>query len=261
MTEETEAVEVVETEAVTTADEAMSVSDMFADSKDEASEVVETAEATTDDDQGDTTETVEAKAEAETEEAETPSAADTGHLAGMLAERDKRQKAERRVAELEAAVEPESRIDPIEDPEGYRDSIEAKANASELRTKITLSQSMMTELDPDYTRLEGVFKGLIADEEGHITDENLVRQFQQSDNPAKFARDHAKEHESIAAMKDPAYKVNLEAEIRAKVLAEIAEKAKQGISVTDVPNLTGAPAAGTNSQKVVPEATIEGMFP
>jgi hypothetical protein len=258
MTEETETAEVT-TEVVTAGE--VTLSDMFADSKDEASEVVETAEATTDDDQGDTTETVEATAEAETEEAETPSAADTGHLAGMLAERDKRQKAEARIKELEAAVEPESRIDPIEDPEGYRDSIEAKATASELRTKITLSQSMMTELDPDYTRLEGVFKGLIADEEGHITDENLVRQFQQSDNPAKFARDHAKEHESIAAMKDPAYKVNLEAEIRAKVLAEIAEKAKQGISVTDVPNLTGAPAAGTNSIKPAEPVTIEGMFP
>ncbi len=88
-----------------------------------------------------------------------------------------------------------------------------------------------------------------------------MRKFQQSDNPAKFARDYAKEHESTAEMKDPKYRENLEAKIRADILAEIEEKAKAGISVTDVPNLTGATAAGTNSEKLVPEPTIEGMFP
>ena len=193
------------------------------------------------------------------EEAEPP-AAEQGQLAAMLAERDKRKVAEARVRELEAEREPESRIDPIEDPEGYQNKIESDRAQSDLRTKITLSQTMMTELDPDYLRLEGVFKGLIADDDGNITDENLVRRFQQADNPAKFLRDHTKEYESIAAMKDPKYQENLEAKIRAEVLAEIAANAKKGVSAADVPDLTNATSVGSNSVTVEGPTTLESLF-
>lgn len=252
---ETEAAEVVAEPT-----EGISLSEMFEESEVEASEVADvTAEAETEDDQGETEETVEAKAEPETEEAETP-AAEQGQLAAMLAERDKRKAAEARVRELEAKIEPESRIDPIEDPEGYRTQIETDRANSELRTKITLSQSMMTELDPDYLRLEGVFKTLIADDEGNITDEGLVRRFQQADNPAKYLRDYTKEYESVEAMKDPKYEENLEVKIRAKVLAEIAENAKKGVSAADVPDLTNATSVGSNSVQAEGPTTLESLF-
>lgn len=257
MTEKDTAETVVEAEST---DDVMSLSEMFDESEAEESEVTEVAaESETDDDQGDTEETVEAKAETETEEAETPSA-EQGQMAALLAERDKRQKAERRLAELEAKVEPEQRIDPIEDPEAYADKLETDRANDSLRTKITLSQAVMTEIDPDYLRLEGVFKGLIADEDGKIIDEGLVRRFQEADNPAKFARDHALKHEKIAAMEDPNYEVNLEAKIRAKVLAEIAEKAKKGVSAADVPDLTKATSVGSNSVEAEGPITLEGLF-
>ncbi len=232
----------------------ISLSDMFEESEVEASEDTEvSAEAESEDDQG----AVEAVAEAD--EAEPP-AAEQGQLAAMLAERDKRKAAEARIRELESKLEPESQIDPIEDPEGYRNKIESDRIQSELRTKITLSQAMMTELDPDYLRLEGVFKGLIADEDGNIIDEGLVRRFQQADNPAKFLRDHTKEYESIAAMKDPKYRENLEAEIRAKVLAEISAKSKKGVSAADVPDLTHATSVGSNSVEGDKPLTLESLF-
>ena len=247
--------EIAETEVVeadVTGDE-LSLSEMFDESEVDASEATDVAaEAETDDDQGE----VEAVAETEAE----PPSAEQGQKAAMLAERDKRKAAEARVRELEARLEPESQIDPIEDPEGYRNKIESDRAQSDLRTKITLSQAMMTELDPDYLRLEGVFKGLIADDDGNITDEGLVRRFQQADNPAKFLRDHTREYESIAAMKDPKYRENLEAEIRAKVLAEISAKAKKGVSATDVPDLTHATSVGSNSVTAEGPTTLESLF-
>jgi len=251
----------VTTEAESTED-VMSLSEMFDESSESGGEAAKAdAEPETKDDQGEP-ETVETKAEAEEEpekEAEPP-AAEHGQIAALLAERDKRQKAEKRLAELEAKIEPEQRIDPIEDPEAYADKLETDRASDSLRTKITLSQSMMTELDPDYLRLEGIFKGLIADDEGNVTDEGLVRQFQQADNPAKFARDHAKQHEEIEAMKDPKYQENLEAKIRAEVLAEIAEKAKKGVSAVDVPDLTNATSVGSNSIEAEGPTTLESLF-
>ena len=253
-----ETAEVVETDATSTDDSTLSLSDMFNESEPEASEVTTVAaEAKDKDDQGEPEKT-EAKA-AEEPEAEPPSA-EQGQLAGMLAERDKRQKAEAELRELKAKIEPEAKADPIEDPDGFREELAQGQATESLKNKIEMSQTMMTELDPDYLRLEGVFKGLIADEEGNITDDGLLRKFQQSTNPAKFARDHAKQHEEIEAMKDPKYVETLEAKIRAEVLAEIAEKAKAGVSATDVPDLTTASAAGSNSGSPPTVTTIAGMF-
>ncbi len=229
---------------------------MFNESEETESEATE-VDATTEtkDDKGET----EPKAKAEEEEAESPSA-EQGQLAGMLAERDKRQKAEAELKELKAKIKPEAKADPIEDPDGFRAEQAAERAADSLKTKIDLSVTMMTELDSDYPRLEGVFKTLIADEDGNITDEGLLRKFQQSANPAKFARDHAKQHEEIEAMKDPKYQENLEAKIRADILAEIAEKAKKGVSAADVPDLTTASSAGSNSGDPEKVTTLEGMF-
>ena len=125
---ETAETEVVEAEST---GEVVSLSEMFNESEVEVSEVTEVAAvAETEDDPG----AVEAVAETEVAE---PPAAEQGQLAAMLAERDKRKVAEARVKELEAEREPESQIDPIEDPEGYRNKIESDRVQSDLRTKIT----------------------------------------------------------------------------------------------------------------------------
>jgi len=200
----------------------------------------------------------DAIAETSGEPAETPTA-EQGQLAALMAERDKRQKAETRVKELESQIEPEAQPDPIEDPQGYKAKLDSERAASDLKTKITLSQTMMEELDPDYKRLEGVFTGLISDADGNITDEGLLRKFQNSPNPAKFARDHAKSHEVVTALKDPKYEENLEAKIREKILAEIAEQST-GVSAVEVPNLTTTTAQGANTEQVERVETITEMF-
>jgi len=61
-------------------------------------------------------------------------------------------------------------------------------------------------------------------------------------------------------MEDPNYEVNLEAKIRAKVLDEIAAKAKKGVSAVDVPDLTHATSVGSNSVEAEGPVTLESLF-
>lgn len=201
---------------------------------------------------------VEAKAEGEP-----PSPQEQGQLAAMLAERDKRKKAEAKVKELESRLEPETTPDPIEDPEGYAKYIEGKVDKSELQTRISLSRDVMSEIDPDYERLEGVFMSLVTDGEGNITNDSLVSMFQKSANPAKFARDHAKEHLRIKELSDPKYLENLKTEMRKTLLAEIAAEGKPDgkVSAVDMPDLTTATSVDSNSTPRVKNITLGELFP
>lgn len=245
-----------------------SLSDLFDDSNESKGETetvvepevkAETAEKTAEPEAEEATDaTTEAKAETEAEPvAETPTA-EQGQLAALLAERDKRQKLETELNDLKSKIEPEVIPDPIEDPTGYAEFVRNQSVQSELQTRVNLSRDVMLEVDPDFARLEGVFMGMIMDNEGKVTDQSLLNQFQSAPNPAKFARDKAKEHEQIEAFKDPKYQENLEAEVRAKVLAEIAEAGKT-TTATEVPDLTQS-AAGSNMTPQTSKTELGEIF-
>jgi len=251
MVKEAESVE----EAETTED-VTSLSDMFDESEVEA-------KADTEEEKGEVEEpeTEEVTAEAETPEtepetpAESPSA-EQGQMAALLAERQRRQEAERKLAELETQ---EPVPDPIEDPEGYAKHLQDNNAKSALDTRIELSREIMVETDPDYVELEQEFMGMVVDSEGVVIDTSLLQQFQQDKFPARFARDHAKAQRELKKLTDPKYLEKLKAEWRVEVLAEIQAESKKGVPAVDVPNLTNAAAGSNSSVKEVP-LTLEGMF-
>lgn len=231
--------------------------DVFNEVEDESEEAVEEkveteseSEEETDAEKGETEEESEEQSEEESEEEESPSSKDdpktvAGLKAALVAER---KKSRSRNAEQEAAKAP----DPNDDPEGY----EAHVQAGVQKLKVEMSQEMARDKHDDYDEMEEVFKQLIyeTDDDGKfvgdkesgkaiVADARLVRQFQQSKNPAEFAYKYVKKHLDLQTKSDPDYESNLETRLRKKILAEIDEG---GLDALDVPDLTNAAASGSN---------------
>lgn len=209
-------------------------------------------------------ETVEAEAQAEPEaEAEPPSAErpsdDTasqdevqGLKAALAAERKKRQDAEAAAA---AKVEPEKTPDPIEDPEGYKASLEKQAEQSGYRLRADISRSVMLSLHDDYAEKEAEFMALAEN------DPTLVTKLQAADNPAKFAYDTAKEHAEVQKLRDPAYIDELAKQKANEILKQMGiDPDKKANPALAVPNATQAPAAGKNNDQEVSELTEIGQL-
>lgn len=261
MTDETVDTEVNEAVAET-------LTDLFNDDKEEAPAETK-AEAETESEKGEETkpETVETKAEEtedkteekEAEPVEKPSTESVGLQAALVAERQKRQKAE---AELKKLQEPEKIPDVIEDPEGYAKYLEGKNDTTAQKTKIDLSRSIVLSMKDDYLEKEGVFMGLIGDiEDGklvEITDQSLYEKFLASDNPALFAYDYAAKHQQVEKLSDPKYLEELIQERAAKIVAE--QSVDTGVKAEQVPDLTTAPAAGSNGVEPEKLVDLDDMF-
>lgn len=224
--------------------EAHSVDDVFNDSVPEAAVEPES--------QGEPVAAKSESAEVTATEAVPPAAEDIkGLRAALLDERRKRQA-------LESKQEAKRIPDPIEDPEGYANHIDARAQQSEFKTRIAISRDLMVDSHPDFEDAERVFMGLVADADGNITDESLFRKFQAAPNPARFAYNAAKEHLQVQEIKSPAYRDKLKAEIRAELEAEM--KGKRGATVPKIPDLVGSTAAGSNSSEVERLPEIDEIF-
>lgn len=238
-----------------------SLSDIFDDSKE--SETVETEEET-EEEKGETEEeeTEEKSEESETKEAETPSAEIAGQTAALVAERKKRQALE---VELKQYREGKKMPDPVDDPEGYAAHVQSMVSQETLRSRISISRNVLMDVKEDYLDKEKVFQDLIGaeyDDDGKITslkDEALHRKFLQSENPAKFAYDTAKEHLEIQQLKDPAYIQKIKDEAREEG-RKAALSEKQKLSATQVPDLTKATESGKNSKKVETLPEIDEIF-
>ncbi len=231
--------------------ESLNISDVFNDSKTDA-KADESAEGKAEDEKG---EQSGEKADDKTK-AESPSAEETGLKAALAAERRRRQEAEGKLREKDAVKA--KAPDPIEDPEGYASHLRAENGRNEFKTKIALSRDLMIDTREDFIEKEKVFMGLVADEAGNITDESLFRKFQNAPNPARFAYNHAKEHLEVQELKSPEYREKLKAEIRAELEAE--RKEKKPKSATEVPDLTKATAAASNSTAVEELTELSDMF-
>lgn len=183
----------------------------------------------------------------ETKPAEPPSAEHKGQLAALIAERDKRQRAEARVKELEGELGEESETDPITD-------IKDQA----LKDKIELSRDIMIELDGDYeAKYEPYFMRMVVDDKGNVKDEDLLQKFRTATNPAKFARDTAKKEMDYDRFSSADYEAELRNKIRQELLAEMKQ---DGITAADVPDLTTSADAGSNSLPLVAnDETLDDM--
>lgn len=238
--------------------------DVFDES--DATDTADEAEQVADDEKGETegegTETKEKEPETKVE-ASPASESEAGLKAALAAERTKRQKAE---DELRRAKEEKTKVpDPVEDPEGYAKYLETRNDQSSLKSKVDISRELMLETKDDFVDMEKVFMGLVADAEGNVTDESLLRKFQSSPNPAKFAYNHAKEHLEVQRLRDPKYKESLEAEIREKVRKELEAEysvkgGKKPRSATEMPDLTNATASGNNSTPVGKVADLNDLM-
>jgi len=235
----TDEINTQESEQVTEGISALNIDDVFDDSD---SNEAETVAAPVEEEKGVT----EAKAEEpdpETVEAvETPATKDAGLQAALIAERKKRQEAEKRLKEIESKPLP----DPISDPEGYAEGLKGQVNQDSMSTRIALSRDLMIDTKPDYLEKESVFMGLITDADGNITDTTLHQKFLSAPNPARFAYNHAIEHQEVQKLRNPSYIEQIKREAYEAGLRD----AKKPKSARELPDLTNATASGNNSVQV-----------
>lgn len=203
----------------------------------------------------------------------------------LLDERRKRQELEDRLKKYESLgnvsqqeqgqqQEKAQVPDPVADPEGFAEYQQNQSNQANMKTRIDLSRSMLSETKQDFAEKEKVFLGLVAqkdaegnvmvDKNGHVVvaDASLWRQFLGAENPALFAYEHASKHMAYQKYSDPDYEKNLRDEITKSVTAELEKKFKaQGVGTDGVPNLTQSASAKSNhAQKVEDEESLDAVF-
>lgn len=103
-------------------------------------------------------------------------------VSALTAERQKRQEAERKLAESSPKPEKDEKPlpDVLEDPKAFQNHLQEQIAAANLQTRISVSQAVMREKHDDYDEKEARFLELVKDDPG------LVAQMQSSDLPAKF---------------------------------------------------------------------------
>lgn len=161
------------------------------------------------------------------------------------AERHKRQELEGQLKQQQTVV---NAPDPVTDPEQYTNYILGEGDVRLQRSKIEQSQELMRDTATDYEEKEKVFMSLLADETGNITDAKLLAEFNKSLNPAKFAYNHAIKHLDFVDKTRPEYEGSLRAKIAAELLADYKSK---GLGAFDLPDLTNAAAAASNTEAMV----------
>lgn len=185
---------------------------------------------------------VEAKAdetEKPTEEAETPEAkqeeapksddSESWTKAAVLDERRKRQELERKIAEYEAASAKQDgpkRPDVFEDQEGafghVEQTLQQQIQSTAHNIRLELSQDMMRMVKPDYDEVESEFIDLAKENPA------LIKELQESSNPARFAYDTAIKAREAAELKNvDEYKAKIKAELRAELEAELKAQMEQ----------------------------------
>lgn len=158
-------------------------------------------------------------------------------------ERDRARQYEEQLAPKQEAP------DPVDDPEGYERFVEQSVLA---RRNKKLADRMRDD-HPDYDEKMAQF--LVATQ----INPDLARQLEESDNPAKFGYDYmvsqekSKEEAILAKHRDSLRQQILE-ELKAHIPQEEKPKAPQ------VPNLTRAPAAQSNSTQQVPASTLDDVL-
>ena len=180
---------------------------------------------------------------------------ETVPLAALKAEREKRQKYERQLAEYQQREQQKPLPDFHQQPDEY-----VQALIQQHTTRLT--QQMLGALEeqarmahPDYDEVFEVVQ--------QHAQENpvVVQQVLNAPNPAIAAYQLGKRIKELEAMKDPdAYRKQIEAEVRAKVLAEVeAEKAAKAKAAEAIPpDLTAARAS--KDTEVPPDDSLEAIL-
>lgn len=229
----------------------------------------------------------EVKTEVETEESKPDSAEkekpeektetqeekeERGTLAGLKAERAKRQAAEHdrdalseRITQLEGKLpksEPAKAIDPIEDPTGFVRQIRQENDASNLKTVLRLSRSAMSRQVDDFNEVMSTFTDLAK------ADRTIAEKMLQAEDPYHFAYEYAKKHlefkdvENVDEWKDKT-RAELRIEIEAELLAKSGEKAEAeqiSTETAEIPNLASKTSVEGGITTTSGEPTLDDIL-
>lgn len=169
------------------------------------------------------------EAEDSTPESKEKDKAEEWTKAAVLDERRKRQELERKLAEFEKSKEEKpARPDLFADPDGALGHIE-KSLREEMQqnlsnTRLEISQELMRTVHEDYDELETEFVDMAKD------NPVLLKELNESSNPARFAYETAKKAREAAELKDVD---KIRARIEAEIRAEIEQKLKQELEQTE----------------------------
>lgn len=185
-----------------------------------------------------------------------------------LDERQKRQKAEARAAELEAELnklkQPGGKPDFFADPDKalkeVGEQLEHKFQQKLYEQRLEVSQELMREKYPDYDELETEFVELAKE------NPVLIREIGQASNPARYAYETAKKAREAASLKDvdkvrAELEQKLRGEIEEKVRREIEEKSKKDGEKRDAagaPSLAAARAKGSINDQ--PDESLDNIL-
>lgn len=157
---------------------------------------------------------------------ESPSSESTVPITALHGERDRRQAAERELEALRAA-QPQQEPDPLtsvfESEEGFVTDLEQKFNSALVNRTLNESQFHAEQkygAEELAAKVE-TFKQMAQD------NPQYAQQFAQSVSPYFTLVDLVDKHQEVEAMKDvDGYRAKIEAEVRQKVLQELADKNK-----------------------------------
>lgn len=148
----------------------------------------------------------------------------SGLEAGIAAERNKRQEAERKAFDLEARLRaletkanpPPPPPDPVADPQGFTNSFQQQLQMMAINQKVDTSAMLARAKYEDFDQVLAEWNGLIQ------KDQSLYFQAIQQPHPADWAYQHVKRQQLLSEVgSDPsAYKQRVIAEARAQWEAE-----------------------------------------
>lgn len=177
---------------------------------------------------------------------------ETVPLAALKAEREKRQRFERQLAEYQQRQ-------PLPDfnqaPDQYVQAVVSQHVHGLQQQFLGALEEQVRSTHPDY---DEVFEVLQANAEQNPA---LAAQVMQSPNPALAAYRLGKQLRELEAMKDPdAYRKQIEAEIRQQIAAEEKAKAdaRQKAAQTIPPNL--ADARASKDDEVLPDDSLDSIL-
>lgn len=170
----------------------------------------ETAEPAKEEEQPEATDTKEDVSMSETEK--------TIPIASYMAEKQKRQEYEAKLAELEK--QQEQKPDFYEDPEGFIKGEMQKLESKSINDKVNMSVEIAKTVYKDFDEVVGETWGKLKEENPYL--DHLAAN---SPNPGLFAYQQCKNHRALQEIGDPAsFREKLETEIREKLMAELKDK-------------------------------------
>lgn len=178
-------------------------------------------------------------------------------LPALLDEREKRQEAQRTIANLQQqldASKTESRVDPLEDFDAAFNQRADHLMQSVNSRFIDLSANFARSIHKDYDDMEAVFLQELEQ------NPSLVKEMESNANPAEFAYQYAKSKSELAEAGDiDSLKAKLREEIKAEMLEESGKSEETRNSVPE--SLSDARSSGGKQAKVQGGLTpLDSMF-